>query len=422
MTSAMEDGPRREYTSVADEALPRSPEPGSAGTRASRVQAVDLLRGLVMVLMAIDHTRDFIHAPAMAFRPEDLPQTTVAIFMTRWITHFCAPVFMFCAGLGAFFRLNRGATKSELARFLLTRGLWLIVLEFTIVRAGFFFQIGVNPLILLVFWALGMSMVPLAALIYLPYRVLLALSVAMIVFHNLFDAVPAARFGQFAWLWQILHVQGVVAGSNPIVLVAYPLVPWIGVMTAGFCFGRVYRLPQDRRRSLLLALGLVLTIAFVGLRAINAYGDPAPWTTQRSAAYTVLSFLNTTKYPPSLLFLLMTLGPALLFLAWADRVHVGERNPLLVFGRVPLFYFVLHIPLIHAMAIGLTWLQYGSAPFLFMPPPTLGTPRNVFPPDYGWNLWTVYAVCAAAVFVLYPICLWFMRVKARRRSWWLSYL
>ncbi len=390
-------------------------------TRA-RVQAVDILRGLVMIIMALDHTRDFVHAAAMAFQPEDLAQTTPAIFMTRWITHFCAPVFMFSAGIGAFFRLERGGTRAGLSRFLVTRGLWLVLLEFTVERAGFFFEIGLDPLFLLILWALGMSMIALAALVHLPYGALLVLSVSMIALHNLLDAVSPAQVGAFAWLWRILHVQGLLVAGQPTVIVAYPLVPWIGVMAAGFCAGRVYRLPADRRRSVLLGLGLALMAAFVLVRALNVYGDPRPWIPQRDVTYTLLSFFNTTKYPASLAFLLMTLGPAIVFLAWADRIQVGERNPMLVFGRVPLFYFLLHIPLIHAIAIGLTWLRYGAAPFLLMPPPTLGTPRDRFPAEYGWNLWVVYGVWAVVVFALYPACVWFMRFKARRRDWWLSYL
>jgi uncharacterized membrane protein len=251
--------------------------------------------------------------------------------------------------------------------------------------------------------------------------VLLAVSVAVIASHNLFDGVAPAELGSFAWLWRILHVPGLLAIQPP-TIVAYPLVPWIGVMAAGYCFGRIYRLPSDRRCQLLLRLGVALTAAFVILRGINIYGDPRPWAVQDRPILTVLSFLNTTKYPPSLSFLLMTLGPAMLFLAWAERLRVGERNPLLVFGRVPLLFFVIHIPIIHALAIALTWLRYGAAPFLLVPPPTLGTSRDVFPPDYGWDLWVAYAVTIVAVVLLYPICLSFARFKARRRDRWLSYL
>jgi uncharacterized membrane protein len=396
--------------------------PPPAAARRERVQSIDLLRGLVMVFMAIDHTRDFIHAGAMAFRPEDLTQTTAAIFFTRWITHFCAPAFMFCAGLGAWFWRERGRTTAELSRFLATRGLWLIVLEFTVVRWGFFFSLTTGPVILLVFWALGMCMVALALLIQLPYPATLATSLGLIALHNLADRVAASWFGPLAWLWQVLHQQAAIAAGGLVFVVAYPLVPWIGVMGAGFCFGRMYGLPGDRRRTLLLRLGIGLTLAFVALRWVNVYGDPSPWTAQHTPVFTVMSFLNCTKYPPSLLFLLMTLGPAIVLLGLLDGVRVSAGNPLLVFGRVPLFYFVLHIPLIHAVAIALTWLRYGHAPFLFLPPPTLGTPGNVFPADYGWTLGATYAVTAGVVCALYPICLWYARLKASRRDWWLGYL
>jgi uncharacterized membrane protein len=390
---------------------------------ATRIQAVDILRGLVMVLMAIDHTRDYIHSGAMVFQPEDLTQTTPAIFLTRWITHVCAPTFMFCAGIGAYLKLARDGSTAQLSRFLWTRGLWLIVLEFTVVRAGFFFQIGLNPLFLLVFWALGWSMIALAALVHLRYRTLLVFSVAMIVLHNLFDGVRAAQFGAFAWLWQILHQQGLWMTGGPAVIVAYPLIPWIGVMALGFCFGRVYSWPAERRRALLLRLGLALMAGFVLLRAINIYGDPRPWTPQSEPVMTVLSFLNATKYPASLVFLLMTLGPAMLFLAWADRWQTrNDRDPLIVFGRVPLFYFIVHIPMIHLIAVVLTRLEYGAAPFVWTPPPTLGTPRNVFPPDYGWDLWVVYAVWIVVLLALYPLCRWFAEIKQRKRVWWVRYL
>ena len=387
----------------------------SGAARRVRVQSLDILRGLVMVIMALDHTRDYVHAAAMAFQPEDLSRTTAAIFMTRWMTHFCAPVFMFLAGAGAYLRI---AGRS---RFLLTRGLWLILLEFTVVRAGFFFDVSGPPFILLVFWALGMSMIALAALVRLPYRVLLVASVAMIGAHNLFDIVRPDALGSLGWLWRILHVQGLLVTAPPII-VAYPLVPWIGVMAAGFCFGRLYELEVERRRQLLIRLGAALTAAFVLIRALNIYGDPRPWQGQSTPLFTVLSFLNTTKYPPSLSFLLMTLGPAMLFLAAVERLRAADRHPLVVFGRVPLLYFVLHIPIIHLMAVGLTWLRYGNAPFLWLPPPTLGTSRDAFPPDYGWDLWVAYAVTFAAVSALYPICLWLARIKETGSSRWLSYL
>ena len=396
---------------------------GSMGTKAAsgRLASVDLLRGLVMVIMTIDHTRDFVHSAAMNFPPEDLARTTPEIFFTRWITHICAPAFMFCAGLGAGLRLDRGGTVGGLSRFLWTRGLFLVVLEVSLVRLGFFFDLDYGVVFLLVFWALGLCMIALALLIHLPYRALLASSLGMIVLHNLADGVRADRFGGWAWVWQVLHEQGLLLRS-PTVIVAYPVVPWIGVMALGFCFARLYRLPVEERRRLFIRLGLALTCAFVALRAWNVYGDPRPWAAQECPLFTLLSFLNATKYPPSLAFLLMTLGPTIALLGWLERFRPGERHALVVFGRVPLFYFVLHIPLIHALAIALTWLRYGAATFLFVPPPTLGTPRAVFPGDYGWSLGVAYGVTAAVVLALYPLCLWFARFKQRRADWWLGYL
>ena len=376
-----------------------------------------------MIVMALDHTRDFVHRAAFEFPPENLARTTAAIFFTRWITHFCAPVFMFCAGLGAFMWLERhGGNRKALSRFLVTRGLWLVVLEVTLVHLGFFFSADYAMVLLLVFWALGLSMVVLAALVHLRWRVVAALSVAMIVLHNMADGVRAASFGAWAWLWHVLHQPGPLRTGDPLVIVAYPLIPWMGVMAAGFCAGRIYRLEAGRRSRTLIRVGLALTLTFIVLRWLNVYGDPRPWAEQPSAVFSLLSFLNTSKYPPSLLFLLMTLGPAIALLGLLDGARPGDRNPVLVFGRVPLFYFVLHIPLIHLLTIGLSWMRYGTQPFLWLPPPTLGTPLASFPSDYGWSLGATYALWIAVLAMLYPVCLWFSRVKARRRDWWLSYL
>jgi uncharacterized membrane protein len=384
-----------------------------------RISSVDLLRGLVMVIMAIDHTRDFVNAEAMAFRPEDLTQTTPLIFMTRWITHFCAPVFIFTAGMGAWFRLERDQSPAALSRFLWTRGLWLLVLEVTVVRFAFFFNVTSSPIFLLVFWSIGMSMIALGVMARLPFWATFAISAAMVVLHNLLDGVRVS--GSLAWLWRIIHQQGPLV-LDPLVVVGYPLVPWIGVIGLGFCAGRLYRLPEEERRRVLLWLGLGLTLAFVVLRTWNVYGDPRHWQPQPQPVFSVLSFLNTTKYPVSLQFLLMTIGPALVFLSLFDRARPGARNPLIVFGRTPLFYFVVHMVVIHLAAIALTWVRYGAAPFLWTVPPTLGTPRNVFPPDYGWSLGVTYLTTAAVVAVMYVLRLWFMRLKSRRQSWWVSYL
>lgn len=379
-----------------------------------------------MIIMALDHIREFFHSGALAFSPEDLSKTTAAIFLTRWITHFCAPVFMFTAGLGAFLWAQRrdsgGHNKAALARFLLLRGLWLVFLELTVARFALYFNFNYSMIVLIVLWALGCSMIVLAALVYLPIGALAAISIAMIALHNLLDGITAAQFGSAGWIWNVLHQPGVFPFAGHQILLAYPLVPWAGVMAAGYCFGRVFLLEPDRRQRVLVRLGLGVTAAFFVIRAWNVYGDPAPWSIQRSPVFTVLSFLRCSKYPPSLDFLLMTLGPAVAVMGWLERVRLSAANPLLVFGRVPLFYYVIHLYAIHGIAMLMAWMRYGTAAFLLNPPPGMGGQRQAFPPDYGYPLWVCYAVWLVVVMLVYPLCRWFAELKQRRRDWWLSYL
>jgi uncharacterized membrane protein len=391
---------------------------------ASRVPGIDALRGLVMIIMAIDHTRDFFHFSAMHFDPTDLTKTTPILFFTRWITHYCMPVFMFSAGMGAFL-FGRRHTKSELSRFLLTRGLWFVVVELAVMQFSYNFTFSSQlTILLLVLYIFGICFIVMAALIYLPIRWLAVLSVAVILFHNLLDGINAARFGSYAWVWNILHQPGIFTVAGHPVLTIYPLLPWVAVIGAGYCFAQIFLLDQTERRRILLRTGLALTVAFVVLRAINHYGDPAPWSHQKSAIFTLLSFLNCTKYPASLDFLLMTLGPAILVLAYFDKLKFKDTNPVMVFGRVPMFYFVLHFYLIHALAALAAFLRYGAsaAGFIFNPPPSFGGPANLFPADFGYRLWVVYAVWILVLALLYPLCRWFAKVKATRRDWWLSYL
>jgi uncharacterized membrane protein len=378
-----------------------------------------------MMLMAIDHTRDFIAQSAMRFLPTDLTRTTAPIFLTRWITHFCAPVFMLTAGLGAYFWMTRGRhSKPELSRFLITRGLWLIFLEVTVLRVILLSQVTYrgSVVILFILWAIGVSMIALAALIYLPNPILVTLSVAIICLHNLLDSTAAARFGQAAWLWKILHQQGLIIFHGLRFAISYPVLPWIGVMAAGYCLGTAFEWDAQKRQRLFLRLGIAMAIAFVAIRAINLYGDPLPWSHQPSRLFTLISFLNTNKYPPSLDFLLMTLGPALVALAFLERLHFSLSNPLIVFGRVPFFYYIAHLALAHLIAIGLNLVRYGWTSFLLIAPPSMGSPGKLFPPDYGFALWVVYAVWIVVLLLLYPACLWFSRLKQRRREWWLGYL
>ena len=390
-----------------------------------RIPSVDALRGAIIVIMALDHVRDFTSFAAMSFPPTDLSRTTTALFATRWITHFCAPVFAFTAGIGAFFWHRHGRTLSQLSCFLLTRGLWLMFVELTVLRFILFLQWHWTGalFVLTVFWMLGLSMAVLAALVHLPVKILAPLSLILIAAHNLLDPLTADRFGRFAPLWDILHRQAVFPVHGALFLVAYPLVPWVAVMAAGYCFGHLLLRDADRRRGFLIRIGMGLSFAFVVLRAWNHYGDPSRWSHQPTALFTVLSFLNTSKYPPSLLFLLMTLGPALVALAFLDRRNFRPSNPLIVFGRVPFFFFLFHMAVAHLLAIALGALRYGPHRFLLLPPPSLGSPREAFPPGFGFSLPAVYAVWLAVILISYPVCRWYANLKNRRRDlWWLSYL
>jgi uncharacterized membrane protein len=446
-----------------------------------RLAAVDCVRGLVMVLMALDHTRGMVSGAQAD--PTNLAETSAALFLTRWITHFCAPIFVFLAGTGAFLSRARGKSRSELANFLWTRGVWLIFLEFTLVRLGWSFRLASPFLVGQVIWALGCSMIALSALVYLPPSVIGLFGVLMIALHNLLDDVRAETFGSWSWLWGILH-----GGANLRLSAglefrpSYALIPWVGVMAAGYGFGPLLLGERDDRQRKLIRLGILLSALFLVIRAIDSYGDPRPWAVQNSALFTVFSFVNCTKYPPSLLFLLMTLGPAIIGLGLLDRalteplqqgnahspsaplatqMHVtvhgaralppineratqvhrkakhGEQacsaessrrrqrfysreasvvNPLIVFGRVPLFYYLLHLPLIHLLAVlaSLPHARVALGSFYYARPPAES--------GYGHDLWVVYLLWITAVLLLYPLCRWFAQIKERSHSRWLSYL
>jgi uncharacterized membrane protein len=380
-----------------------------------RLDSIDLVRGLVMVFMALDHVRDHIHRGAFTHDPTDLSQVSAALFLTRWITHFCAPVFVFLAGTGAFLWGARGRTRAELSRYLLTRGLWLVVLELTVINWEWQMGIRFTSLIAQVIWALGWSMVVLSLLVRLPLTAIVAVGGMMIVGHNLFDGVRPQTLGALAPLWRILHVPGPIEyAPGYSLLIMYPLVPWIGVMAVGYAFGAFYTRAAEERRGALLILGGLLTAAFVGLRALNVYGDPGPWSAQRDGLFSALSFLNCQKYPPSLLFLLMTLGPSLLLLGALERGIPALARPLVVFGRVPLFYYIVHLFVIDVLTVAFAVAQYGRrTPEVFAQGP---------PADYGHGLVVVYAVWLGLVAALYPVCRWYAGVKARSKAGWLSYL
>ncbi|MEZ5286014.1 MAG: heparan-alpha-glucosaminide N-acetyltransferase domain-containing protein [Vicinamibacterales bacterium] len=396
------------------------------GVPEQRLTAIDATRGAVMVIMALDHVRDFIHHGAMVASPTDLASTTPVLFMTRWITHLCAPAFMFLAGTSAYLWQRRSAsTTMGLSRFLVVRGLVLIALELTVMRVAYDFDLTMrDPVLLIVLWVLGACMVALAALVWLPRTWLAAGSVAVIALHNLLDGIRAARLGAWAPAWILVHQVGAFPVGGLLVIVGYPLVPWVAVMALGYASGPAFDWPPGRRRTVLVTAGLAAVAAFVALRAVNGYGDPSPWQPQASGVLTALSFLDTTKYPPSLMFLLMTLGPLWLALAaFEGGVPRGMRF-LVVFGRVPLFFFVAHFYLAHMAAVGLAWLRYGAATwtFAFHPVPSMGGPRELFPADFGFGLAGAYAVWFGVVLVLYPACRRLAVLKAERRYAWLSYL
>ncbi len=380
-----------------------------------RLESIDVVRGMIMIIMALDHTRDFFGIPGQS--PTNLATASAGLFLTRWITFFCAPVFFLLTGTGAFLSLSR-KSPAELSRFLLTRGLWLIFLELGVLRCfSYQFNVDYRVTMLLVIWALGWAMITLSALVRLPAAVVTALGVVLIAGHNLLDSVQSANP-----IWSILHSPGFVLNSpQHVVFVAYPLIPWIGVTAVGFGLGQVYRWDTDRRRTFLLRLGLSLTLAFVVIRGINIYGDPSPWTHQGTPLFTVLSFLNTIKYPPSLLFLLMTLGPAVVFLWAVDRGTPRMLRPALVIGKVPLFYYLLHFPLIHLLAVATCYVRYGSAHWMFESPDLAHYPFTA-PPGWGYSLPVVYLAWVAVVVAMYPLCRWFAALKQRRSDVWLSYL
>jgi uncharacterized membrane protein len=387
--------------------------PTSAPARTSRIASVDIVRGAVMVLMALDHVRDYV--TNVRIQPENLAQGTAALFATRWVTHFCAPAFSLLAGLGIGLAMNRGKSASEMSRYLIVRGLWLIALDLVITPIGWRFSFDIFPMFALVLWALGLSMIVMSVLVHLPRMIVGAGAVVLISAHNLFDAVTPAAWGALAPLWHVLHVPGFAIPGT--FLVGYPLIPWVAVMALGWSLADVYRWEPERRRTFLIRSGVAATILFIVVRALNGYGDPAPWSEQRSSALTVASFLNVRKYPPSLDFLLMTLGPTLVVLALVENARNRLADWLSVYGRVPMFYYVVHIFIAHLAGVALALVQGGELRRI----PIITDPASL-PAWYGVGLPGVYIAWFLVVLAMYPICRWFARLKQRRDDWWLRYL
>lgn len=389
-------------------------------TTRKRITSIDMLRGLVMILMALDHIRDYFHYDAFLFTPTDLTKTNGALFLTRFLTHFCATVFVFLAGTSAFF-VGQRRDKKSLSVWLLKRGFWLVFVEFTIIKFAWFFKLDFSVLLFMVIWILGVSMIFLAGFIHLPKKPMIALSVLVILGHNALDGMmPGGSF--MSGLWSFLHVYSEVPLGNIQLFVAYPILPWVFVMPLGYYFGELYKpsISSEFRVKRLWQLGVSITLAFFILRFVNIYGDPYPWSTQKSFDFTLMSFFKLTKYPPSLLYLLITLGPSIIFLALAEKWKGSFFDKLITIGRVPMFFYIIHIYIIHLLALIAAILTGFNASdmvidFWINEEPELQ--------GYGFSLWVVYLVWVILIIGLYPLCNWFNNYKSSNRDkWWLSYL
>lgn len=385
-----------------------------------RFQSIDTLRGLVMILMALDHVRDYFHNDAFIHDPTDLSTTTPALFLTRWITHYCAPVFVLLAGTSAYLvGLKRG--KKALSRFLFTRGIWLVLVEMIVVSFGWSFNPYFDTIVLQVIWAIGISMVVLSLLVYLPFYLIVILGCIIVFGHNLLDYPEGSLKGSAGFWWDLFHhgrFSPYAFMPGRAVLIVYAFLPWTGIIIMGYCLGKLFAPGTETalRQKRLVLTGASLTVLFIILRAFNQYGDPMPWQPQESGMFTFLSFLNVTKYPPSLMYTCVTIGPALLLLAFLQRFQNRLTGILSVYGRVPFFYYLLHLYVIHILCVlGFFIAGYGtsdimSRPFFFRPA------------NFGYPLWAVYAIWLLVVIALYPLCRWYDNYKSTHRQWWLSYV
>jgi uncharacterized membrane protein len=391
-------------------------------TTKPRVRSIDLLRGAVMVIMALDHVRDYFHETAMTDDPLNLATTTPSLYFTRWITHLCAPVFVFLAGTSAYL-LGQKRSKAELSSFLIKRGFWLMLIEITVVSLGWTFNPLFNLLILQVIWAIGVSMLVLGILIFLPYKYLLLLGIVIVFGHNLLDYVEAEREGKLGFFWNLVH-QGNFSfynlDSSHFIMVVYAFLPWLGVMILGYCLGKIFEPAFDsvKRRKILLYLGGGLIVLFIIVRALNQYGDPAPWSVQSTPFYTFLSFMKVSKYPPSMLFVCITIGIGLLALSFIENVQNKFTTWITTYGRVPFFYYVLHIYLIHVICVVVFYLSGYGAKDIVSPQ----TPFLFRPQQFGYELYVVYVIWFLVVLLLYPVCRWYNRYKSNHHQWWLNYL
>jgi uncharacterized membrane protein len=386
-----------------------------------RIQSIDVLRGIIMALMALDHVRDYFHIAGMNGSPTDMETTTPALFFTRWITHFCAPTFVFLSGTSIYLQSLR-KTKKELAWFLFTRGLWLMFAELTLVGLGWSFDLSFNFFFLQVIWAIGCSMVILSGLIFFRYRVLLTIGILLTLLHNIMDYIIITddNLDVAANFFLITEFEPYVLGSIRI-MTAYAILPWTGIMLLGFAAGKWFNseVSAEARRKALITTGFVLIGLFICLRLLNGYGDPALWDTQRNATYTFLSFLNVTKYPPSLMYACMTLGPGLITLALIENVRNRFTDIFNVFGRVPFFYYLIHIYIIHILCT----ILFFAEGYTIEDTETMRM-TFAFRPDqnFGFSLRIVYLIWLFVLVLCYFPSRWYNNYKSTHKNWWLSYI
>ena len=389
----------------------------------TRIESIDILRGLVMVIMALDHVRDYFHINAFSGNyPENLESTNMILFGTRFITHYCAPVFVFLAGTSAFL-YGQNKSKGQLSKFLITRGLWLVFVEIFINNFLWWFDINFGFTNLQVIWAIGLCMIALGLIIYLPKRLILILGLLIVFGHNALDSIVMKGDSFGSLLWYMLHQgNGFSFGEGHFVSFSYPILPWIGVILLGYCFGEFYKKDTSisLRKKWLLYIGLSATILFFVFRGFNFYADLVPWVSQETTEKTIISFFNASKYPPSLAYLLITLGPALLFLYFIENIKNAITNFLLVFGRVPFFYYILHIFIIHIGAILGLLVTGKDWKLMILDNSTMSSGALQ---GYGYSLFTVYLIWITIILLLYPVCKKYMKYKANNKDkWWLSYL
>lgn len=388
----------------------------------TRIQSIDLLRGIIMVIMALDHTRDYFHIAAFSDDPLNLATTTPFLYFTRWITNFCAPVFVLLAGTSAWLQ-GRRKTTAELSRFLITRGCWLIFIDLTVMTLGILGDIHFGIFVLQTIWAIGISMVILGLVIWLPFSAILTLGLLILFGHNALDFIEKNHTGPYPLWWSMLHVRALhPLWGNHQLFVIYPFLSWAGVMMLGYCCGKIFtQFDEAKRNKILLWTGIGLVAFFIALRATNLYGNPQQWSQQKNSLFTLLSFLDVQKYPPSLLYICITIGPPLIFLALIKNTQSRLSKIFIVFGRVPFFFYILHFYVLHIINIS-CFLSRGhnlAEGMKGLP----GVPFKFMIPGEGYSLWAVYTIWISVVIALYPLCKWYDQYKSNHpEKKWLSYL